>query len=98
MLPEDDMQYAVETCRSNKSVLKQMILNYYILVHLLVCDTKWILKMHGATIKIKKTYGNSSHKFRKIPGYCPIKNTVKIRFYIPLYQLNSEVRIVNVHL
>ena len=31
MLPEDDMQYAVETCRSNKSVLKvddfKLILN-----------------------------------------------------------------------
>ena len=25
-------------------------------MHLLVCDTKWILKMHGATIKIKKKY------------------------------------------
>jgi hypothetical protein len=24
------------------------------LAHLLVCDTKWIFKMHGATIKIKK--------------------------------------------
>jgi hypothetical protein len=23
-------------------------------VHLLVCDIKWIFKMHGATIKIKK--------------------------------------------
>jgi hypothetical protein len=26
------------------------------LVHLLVCNTQWIFKMHGATIKIKKIY------------------------------------------
>ena len=33
MLPDDDKQYAVETCRSSKSVLMKMFLNQTILIN-----------------------------------------------------------------
>ena len=33
MLPDDDKQYAVETCRSSKSVLMKMFLNETILIN-----------------------------------------------------------------
>ena len=37
MLPDDDKQYAIETCRSSESVLKNVLkINDVQLVHLLV--------------------------------------------------------------
>jgi hypothetical protein len=55
VLPEDDMRYAIETCRSSLSVfsVNNFRLIYDIqLVHMLVCNIQWMFKMHGATIKI----------------------------------------------
>jgi hypothetical protein len=59
VLPDDDMQCGIETCRSSESVLN--VYNFRLihdiqLVHLLVYNTQWIFKMHGATIKIIDLY------------------------------------------
>ena len=51
MLPEDDMQCAVETCRSNECFNVNVFkLNYFkliydILAHFLVCGTECTLKL-----------------------------------------------------
>ena len=55
MLPEDDMRYAIETCKSIFSVfsVNNFRLIYDIqLVHLLVCNIQCNFKMDGATINM----------------------------------------------
>jgi hypothetical protein len=53
------MRCAIETCRSQWkcfSVNNFRLIYDIKLVHLLVCSTQWIFKMHGATIKIFTLY------------------------------------------
>ena len=54
MLPDDDKQYAIETCRSSESVLKKWFKNKLHTISAFVgfVIKYWVYKMHGATIKI----------------------------------------------
>jgi hypothetical protein len=55
VLPDDDMRCAIETCRNSEKCFRvnNFRLTYDIqLVHLLVCNTQRIFKMHGATINM----------------------------------------------
>jgi hypothetical protein len=64
VLPDDDMRRVIETCRSSESVNYFRLIYDIQLVHLLVCNTQWIFKMHSATIKmIGSNIYNTNTKF-----------------------------------
>jgi hypothetical protein len=67
MLPDDDMRYAIETCRSSCFSVNNFRLIYDTqLVHLLVCNTQWIPRF---TLCVRNTNQKSLklHLLQSIP-------------------------------